>query len=48
MTIADFINHIGENYYGEIDELNFEDDNIPQIVQKNILSFTAISLIMNR
>ncbi|WP_334126086.1 hypothetical protein [Empedobacter brevis] len=32
MTIADFINHIGENYYGEIDELNFEDDNIPQFV----------------
>lgn len=32
MTIADFINHTNENYYGKIDELDFEDDNIPQYV----------------
>lgn len=32
MTISEFMNHTNENYYGEIDELDFEDDNIPQFV----------------
>lgn len=32
MTITDFINHTNENYYGKVDELDFEDDNILQYV----------------
>ncbi len=32
MTIDEFISHTGEKYYGEIDKLDFEDDNIPQYV----------------
>lgn len=32
MTIEEFFLHTGENFVGEIDCLDFEDDNIPQYV----------------
>lgn len=32
LTINEFISQIGENYCGEVDCLNFEDDDIPQYV----------------
>jgi hypothetical protein len=32
MTIEEFISHTEEKYYGEVDELDFEEDNIPQYV----------------
>lgn len=32
ITINEFINTTNENYFGDIDELDFEDDNIPQFV----------------
>lgn len=32
MNINDFIRYFDEVYYGEIDELDFEEDNIPQHV----------------
>ena len=35
MSIEEFISHTGEKYYGEIDKLDFEDDNIPQYVPQH-------------
>lgn len=32
MSIEEFISHTGEKYYREIDELNFDEDKIPQYV----------------
>jgi hypothetical protein len=32
MSIDEFISHTGEKYYGEIDEADFEEDNIPQYI----------------
>lgn len=32
MHIDEFVSHTGEKYYGEIDEVDFEEDNIPQYV----------------
>ena len=32
MHIDEFISHTGEKYYGKIDEVDFEEDNIPQYV----------------
>lgn len=32
MSIEELISHTGEKYYGEIDEADFEEDNIPQYI----------------
>ena len=32
MTLEEFIRHTGEKYYGDVNELDFQDDDIPQYV----------------